>query len=202
MESNRTAKALDAETLAASVSRAMRATKESEGADGSRQLPRDTLREAGSVEQVIEDAYNRCVFEHAMGTKKLIRAKDFREAVGKWGVSLQARTAAFKLRFMMDTIASGGKSGINLIIMPFMMKNIPAKEECDAWHRMWDSDAPFTNIVAETFDPAEFMWDIKPTIIHTTSPKQPIMFAAAVALKVRDTAKEGEAKEEDPKAMD
>lgn len=201
MESHRTTKPFDAETLAASVMRAMRATKETEGADGSRSLPRDTLREAGSVEQVMEDAYNRCVFEHAMGTKKITTAKNFREAVGEWGVSLQARTAAFKLRFMGD-VAAGGKFGINLIVMPFMMKKSPTQEECAAWHKMWEADAPFTSIVATHLDPADFIWDIKPTIIHTPSPKQPIMFAAAVGVKVRDKAKEGEAKEEDPAAMD
>ena len=185
------------EAFAASVMRAEEAVAGSvEDHDGARQVRPGAFAAAGGVEGMVNDIFNRTCVEEALGKKEIKMAKDFRQATGEWGVCLQARLAAAKLRFMTH-FTTGGTTGINIIHMPFRLKKIPTDDECQAWHMFWEDNAPFDTMVSKTFEGFDVIHT--PSIIHTGDPKQPIMFSVAVGVRV----KEGEAKEEDPvEAMD
>jgi len=168
--------------------------------DGSRRVRPDALREAGGIEQMLEDIFNRTRVEAGTGKRLIKMAKDFGEATGEWGVCLRARLAAAKVR-LMTHFTTGAKTGLHIIHMPFGMKKSPSDAECLSWHMMWEDDGPFHNMVLKTFEGLDVV--SFPAILQAGNPKEPVMFAVAVGVSVKeDEAEEGKAEEEDPQAMD
>ena len=154
---------------------------------------------------MMEDIFNRTRVEAGVGKRLIKMAKDFGEATAEWGVCLQARLAAAKVR-LMTHFTTGAKTGLHIIHMPFGMKKSPSDAECQAWTMMWEDGNPFDNMVLKTFE--GFDVSALPAILHTGNPKEPVMFAVAVGVRVKEDeaeegkAEEGKAEEEDPKAMD